>query len=117
MADILRKTANGTLDLALGFLSTAVFLAAFIVAGDILIAAVAALFTVLAQVVVRKSTHRRTGFLIWASLAIVLALTGLSVSGEDASAAAPGVTRAVATCACPASVRTLEARLAARPAL
>jgi thiol:disulfide interchange protein len=71
----------------LGFLSTAVFFAAFFLAGDILIAAFAAFLVVIAQFVLSRSAKVNPGLSIWASLAIVIALTGLSLQGEDTFAA------------------------------
>lgn len=67
----------------LGFLSTAVFFAAFFLIGDILIAAAAAFIIAVAQFVLSRSAKINPGLSIWASLAIVLALTGLSLQGEN----------------------------------
>ena len=66
----------------LSFLSTAVFFASFILAGDILVAAFAAVATALVQFVIRLSTQHRTGVLMWASLALVVTLTGLSIRSD-----------------------------------
>jgi hypothetical protein len=67
----------------LGFLSTAVFFAAFFLVGDILIAAFAAFLVAVAQFVLSRSAKVNPGLSIWASLAIVVALTGLSLQGEN----------------------------------
>ena len=92
----------------LSFLSTAVFFATFIVVGDVLIAAMAAIVTAIVQFAIRESAYRRSAFLIWASLAIVLAITGLSLKGDEAHAA--GFSNSSATpCACHAPARAIEA--------
>ncbi|MCF2524337.1 hypothetical protein [Bradyrhizobium sp. G127] len=70
----------------LGFLSTAVFFAAFFLVGDILIAAFAAFLVAVAQFVLSRSAKVNPGLSIWASLAVVIALTGLSLQGENMSA-------------------------------
>lgn len=106
----------------LSFLSTAVFFATFILAGDILIAATVAIFTALVQFVVRQSAYRRKAVLIWASLAIVLALTGLSLKGDEASAASMPKAKAkaihaVQPCACDAPARAIQATLPVLPTL
>lgn len=67
----------------LGFLSTAVFFATFFLVGDVLIAAFAAVLVAIAQFVLRRSAKVNPGLSIWASLAIVIALTGLSLQGEN----------------------------------
>lgn len=104
----------------LSFLSTAIFFATFIIAGDILIAATVAIFTALVQFVVRQSAYRRQAVLIWASLAIVVALTGLSLKGDEAAAASRPTmkaTHAIAPCACHAPARAIQAALPVRPTL
>ena len=105
------------------FLSTAVFFATFLIAGDILIAALTGVATAIIQVVLRRTAHQRT-VLIWASLAIVLALTGLSLNGDDATAAtlsAAQMTRqmhpAVSRCGCHVPAHAIEAKLKASPTL
>jgi amino acid transporter len=67
----------------LGFLSTAVFFAAFFLVGDILIAAFAAFLVAIAQFVLSRSAKVNPGLPIWASLAIVITLTGLSLQDEN----------------------------------
>lgn len=104
----------------LSFLSTAVFFATFIVVGDVLIAATAAILTAIVQFAIRESAYRRSAFLIWASLAIVLAITGLSLKGDEAHAS--GVANATATsvvvpCACHAPARVIEAARTVSPTL
>lgn len=76
MARALQKTL-------LGFLSTLVFFAAFFLVGDVLIAAFAAFIVAVAQFVLSRSAKVNPGLSIWASLAIVIALTGLSLKGDD----------------------------------
>lgn len=104
----------------LSFLSTAVFFATFVIAGDVLVAATVAIFTAIVQFVVRQSAYRSKAVLIWASLAIVLALTGLSLKGDEASAASmPKVKsiQAIAPCACHAPARAIQAALPVLPTL
>lgn len=76
MARALQKTL-------LGFLSTLVFFAAFFLVGDVLLAAIAALMVAIAQFVLWRTTKISPGGSIWASLAIVIVLTGLSLKGDD----------------------------------
>jgi intracellular septation protein A len=79
--------------LLVSLLSIMCFFAAFVVAGDVLIAAVLAITVAISQMVLAWSTHRRAGAMTWASLALVLALTGMTLVGEDIDAALPrGVT-------------------------
>ena len=80
MAHIIQKTL-------LGFLSTAVFFAAFFLAGDVLIAATAAVLTAIAQFVLSRSANVNPGLPMLASLAVVIALTGFSLRGDDTFAA------------------------------
>ena len=89
MARAIQTTFVG---LFLGFLSTAMFLATFIVAGDILMAATVAVGTAITQFLLRQSMHQKVGVLIWASLALVIALTGLSLNGDPADAAQAPIT-------------------------
>jgi hypothetical protein len=86
MAHALTRTLQKTLS---GFLSTAVFLAAFAALGDILAAAAVAVATSIAQVVLTRSAGRPAGVLVWASLAVVVALTSLTLAGDDAFAVEP----------------------------
>lgn len=67
----------------LGFLSTAVFFAVFVLIGDILIAAVSAIAVAIAQFVLGRSAQSNPGLSVLASLVVVLALTGLSLAGDD----------------------------------
>jgi hypothetical protein len=96
--------ARTALKILLGFLSTAVFFAAFALIGDVLLAAVAAVTVVIAQVVFGRTTGARPSAAIWASLALVLALTGVTLAGDDtasASLAFPAeFTGSVSNCAC-----------------
>ncbi len=112
----------------LSFVSTAVFFATFIVSGDVLVAALVAVATALVQVVVRLSTQHRTGALMWASLALVIALTGLTIKGDTtfdgpmseaqlrgpASAQTPA---SLAKCGCRVRDSLTEARLTTASAL
>lgn len=68
----------------LGFLSTAAFFATFFVIGDVLIAAIGGFAVAVVQFVLGQTTRAKPGFLMWASLALVLALTGVTLMGEDA---------------------------------
>lgn len=82
------RAINSTLfGLMSGFLSTAVFIAIFILAGDILIAAAAAILTTSLQVILQRNATHSGGVLVWASLVLVIALTGLTLNGDDADAA------------------------------
>lgn len=100
----------------LSFLSTAVFFATFLVVGDVLIAAMAAIVTAIIQFAIRESAYRRSAFLIWASLAIVLAITGLSLKGDEAHAA--GLTESAATpCVCHAPAHAMDAARTVSPTL
>jgi hypothetical protein len=116
--------ARTILNSILSFLSTAVFFATFALAGDVLLAATAAIAAAFVQFVVRRSTQHRTGVLMWASLALVLALTGLSLKGDEAFAASMPqaqighrVTGHVAQCGCRMPANLTEAKLSATPAL
>lgn len=75
--------ARALQNILLGFLSTAVFFAGFFVIGDVLIAAFAAFIVAVAQFVITRTTTLGSGLPILASLAVVIALTGLSLRGED----------------------------------
>ena len=95
--------ARTALRILLGFLSTAVFLAAFILVGDVLLAAIAATAVVVVQFVFGRTTSAKPSVAIWASLAIVLTLTGVSLMGDDANASLMSrtdITGSVSNCAC-----------------
>lgn len=83
MAHQIRNALQRTL---LGFLSTAVFFAAFFMIDDVLMAAFAAVGVAIVQFVLWRTANVRPGFAIWASMAVVIALTGLSLHGDDAFA-------------------------------
>lgn len=70
------------------FLSTFVFFAVCAVAGDVLIAATIAIAIVIAQLVLGWTAHGKLGGMTWASLALVLMLTGTTLAGDDAATAA-----------------------------
>ena len=80
MARALRNTL-------LGFLSTAVFFAGFFLIGDVLIAAFAAFIVAIVQFVITRTATLGSGLPILASLAVVIALTGLSLRGDDSLSA------------------------------
>ena len=112
----------------LSFLSTAVFFATFVLVGDVLVAATAAVATAIIQFFVRQSAFRNKSALIWASLALVIAMTGLSIRGDDAIAATLSqaqmthqmsgqVTAHVSKCGCRVPAGLTEATLAATPTL
>ncbi|MES2166176.1 MAG: hypothetical protein V4458_03925 [Pseudomonadota bacterium] len=95
--------AHTALKIVLGFLSTAVFFAAFVLVGDVLLAAVAALAVIVAQFVFGRTTGAKPSMAIWGSLAIVLTLTGVSLAGDDTTdplLSQTDITGAVANCAC-----------------
>lgn len=95
--------ARTALKILFGFLSTAVFFAAFVLIGDILLAALAATAVVVVQFVFGRTTSAKPSVAIWASLAIVIALTGVSMTGDDANASLMSptdVTGSVSNCAC-----------------
>ena len=77
--------------LLVSFLSTLVFFATCIVGGDVLIAAVVAIPTVIAQLVLGWTAHGSRDGMTWASLAVVLMLTGTTFAGDDAPASAPWI--------------------------
>ncbi|MBI3700003.1 MAG: hypothetical protein HY242_06085 [Afipia sp.] len=115
--------ARTFLNSILSFLSTAVFFATFLLAGDVLTAAVVATATAIVQFFIRRAQHR-SAVLLLASLAIVFALTGLSLKGDDAYAATlpqahvSEQTRAhVTPCSCRAALHATEAKLTAAPLL
>jgi len=67
----------------LGFLSTAVFFAGFFLIGDVLIAAFAAFIVAVVQFVITRTATLGSGLPVLASLAVVIALTSLSLRGDD----------------------------------
>ena len=90
-----------------GFVSTLAFLAAFAVAGDVLIAAIVAIAAAAAQVGLIWSARGRPGAAdctgALASLAIVMALTGTTLAGNEVDAAQLSPTQVDCTalhCAC-----------------
>jgi hypothetical protein len=95
LLQILRKTL-------VGFLSVAVFFAAFFAAGDILIAALGAVAVAVAQLALGWNGGRAARLPIWASLAIILTLTGATLAGDDAASAIVPVSMdaPAADCAC-----------------
>lgn len=95
--------ARTTLKVLLGFLSTAVFFAAFVLVGDVVLAAFAAIAVVVAQIVFGRTTSAKPSVAIWGSLAIVLTLTGVSLAGDDTTeppVSQTDITGAVTDCAC-----------------
>jgi Intracellular septation protein A len=74
--------------LLVGFLSTIVFFATYVAVGDILLAAMAAIATVIAQLVLGWTAYGSRGGMTWASLAVVLILTGTTFAGENPAASA-----------------------------
>ncbi|CAN5383695.1 hypothetical protein BH10PSE11_BH10PSE11_30650 [soil metagenome] len=96
--------ARTALKILLGFLSTAVFFAAFNFVGDVMLATFAAIAVVIAQFVFGRTTGARPSRTIWASIAIVLFLVGFSLTGDDAASASmitqTDVTGSVSNCAC-----------------
>lgn len=102
-----------------GFLSTVIFFAAFVAAGDVLIAALSAIAVTIVQFVLRRSSQQKTGVLMWASLAIVIALTGISMMGDDEAFAVTGsvpqVSKAMAECSCSARQPVLPVQAASYP--
>lgn len=105
------------------FLSTAVFFVTFLLAGDVLTAAIVATATAVVQFFIRRAQHK-SALLLLASLAIVFALTGLSLKGDDAFAAnlsQPQISSQtgghVAQCGCRVAPHATEAKLTAAPLL
>ncbi|MBQ8103885.1 MULTISPECIES: hypothetical protein [unclassified Afipia] len=95
--------ARTALKIVLGFLSTAVFFAAFALVGDVVLAALAAISVVVAQIVFGRTTSAKPSVAIWGSLAIVLTLTGVSLAGDDTTeplVSQTDVTGTVTDCAC-----------------
>lgn len=107
MINLLRK-------LATGFLSTIAFIAVFMIAGDVLIAAVAAIVGAAAQFVLARTAHRRpdvtTRTASWASLALLLVVTATSLMGveiPDAPALASHQDLTPVSSVCPLSQRAI----------
>lgn len=86
------------------FLSTLAFFAVYAVVGDVLFAAISAIAIAIAQLVLGWTAHARLGGMTWASLALVLMLTGTTLAGDDAATASalsisnPNFTPVNATC-------------------
>jgi intracellular septation protein A len=78
--------------LLVSFLSTIVFFAACVVAGDVLLAAMAAVTTVVAQLVLGWTVRGSRGGMTWASLAVILILTGTTFAGDDPATSANWIT-------------------------
>jgi intracellular septation protein len=90
-----------------GFVSTLAFLAAYAVTGDVLVAAMIAVASAAAQVVLIWSARGRPGVAdctgALTSLAIVMALSGTTLAGNEVSAAQLAPTHVSCTaqhCAC-----------------
>lgn len=93
--------ARTTFKIFFGFLSTAGFVAAFALAGDVLLAALAAVSIVIVQFVFGQTTQAKPGALMWVSLALVIGLTSLSLRGDDSRAiASPAKVSTQTDCAC-----------------
>lgn len=73
------------LKLVAGLLPVLVFFAAFAVLGDVLIATLLAIAGAIGHLVLTWSAQRKTGALVWISLAVVLALGGATFAGTDVS--------------------------------
>lgn len=108
----------------LSFLSTAVFFATFALVGDVLVAATAAVAAAVAQFATRLSMQQTSGVLMWTSLALVLALTGLTLKGDDAFASTLSQAQIshqmhghVSPCSCRVPTAATEAKLSASPVL
>ncbi len=110
MAHVLRKPLTG-------FLSTAVFFAAFFLVGDVLIAAFTAFVFAVVQFILTRTATNGSGLPILASLAVVIALTGLSLKGDDTFPAmdATQVNATQPNCHCGAQKTTAPARAAPVP--
>lgn len=101
----------------LGFLSTAVFFAAFFLIGDVLMAAICATVVAVAQFVLAQSYRSRSGIPVWASLVVVIALTSLSMTGDDTFSGldATPVSALESNCHCHAPDATAPARMTPVP--
>lgn len=69
--------------LLISFLSTIVFFAVYVAVGDILLAAIAAVATVISQLVLGWTAYGSRGGMTWASLAVIVTLTGTTFAGDD----------------------------------
>lgn len=78
--------------LLVSFLSTTVFFAVYFAIGDVLFAAIAAIATVITQLVLGWTAYGSRGGMTWASLAVVLALTGTTFAGDDPASSASWIT-------------------------
>ncbi len=96
--------AQAVQKILLGFLSTAVFFAAFFLIGDVLIAAFSAFVFAVVQFIFTRTATNGSGLPILASLVVVIALTSLSLRGDDtfAPAGAAQVSAAQPNCHCSA---------------
>lgn len=87
--------------LATGFLSTIAFFAAFAIAGDVLIATAVAITGAAAQYVLARTVYRGPDMMTrtasWASLALVLMVTGTTLVGIEPSGAATSASDEVLT--------------------
>lgn len=95
--------------LVAGFLSTIIFLAVFAIAGDVLVAAVVAITGAAAQFAFAATAHHKPGAMAWASVAIVLVLTGNTLVGvpcPDGTLASRQLVKPVDV-TCPAVVSTI----------
>ncbi len=107
MIKLLRK-------LAIGFLSTIAFFAMFMIAGDVLIAALVAIAGAGAQFVLTRIAYGKPDVMTrtasWASLALLLVMTGTSLVGvdiPDAAASASHHDFTPASNVCPLSQRAI----------
>lgn len=71
------------LKLFTGLLPVLIFFAAFAALGDVLIATTIAVAGAITQLVLTMSANKRTGVLVWISLALVLSLGGATLAGTD----------------------------------
>ena len=71
------------LKLLAGVLPLAIFFATFVAVGDVLIATTLAVAGAVVQLVLTLSANKRTGVLVWISLALVLGLGSATLAGTD----------------------------------
>ncbi len=71
------------LKLLAGVLPLTIFFTAFAAVGDVLIATAIAVAGAVAQLVLTLSANKRTGVLVWISLALVLGLGSATLAGTD----------------------------------
>jgi intracellular septation protein A len=71
------------LKLLMGVLPLAIFFAAFAAVGDVLVATTVAVAGAIAQLVLTMSANKRTGVLVWISLAHVLGRGSATLAGTD----------------------------------